>query len=87
MSAMYTKSLVGLVECYTLAIPFLGGTSLRRLSLFNNLYFTAYSLAFSKGRYYWIKRTILAKSQTILNFLNLIGFPQITLYISSIDNT
>ena len=47
MSAMYAKSFAGLIQCYSLAIPFFGGTLLGDL-VYSTVLFYSYSLAFSK---------------------------------------
>ena len=47
-SAMYAKSFIGLVQCYTFAIPFLGGTLLGDL-VYSTILFSSYSLVFSKN--------------------------------------
>ena len=46
--AMYPKSLFGLIECYTLALPFFGNSLVGDL-VYCTVLFTSYSLAFSKG--------------------------------------
>ena len=47
MSPMYAKSLIGLIQCYSLAVPFFGGTILGDL-VYSSVLFYSYSLAFSK---------------------------------------
>ena len=46
--AMYPKSLFGLIECYTLALPFFGNSLIGDL-VYCTILFSSYSLAFSKG--------------------------------------
>ena len=48
MSAMYAKSFAGLIQCYTFAIPFFGGTILGDL-LYSTILFSSYSFALSKS--------------------------------------
>ena len=43
---MYPKSLLGLIECYTLAIPFFGNALIGDL-IYSVALFTSYSLVFS----------------------------------------
>ena len=43
---MYPKSLLGLIECYTLAIPFFGNALIGDL-IYSMILFLGYSLAFS----------------------------------------
>jgi len=45
---MYPKSLFGLIECYTLALPFFGNSLVGDL-VYCTVLFTSYSLALSKG--------------------------------------
>ena len=47
MSSMYAKSFAGLIQCYSLAIPFFGGTILGDL-VYSTVLFYSYSLVFSK---------------------------------------
>jgi hypothetical protein len=56
-SAMYAKSFIGLIQCYTLAIPFFGGTLLGDL-VYSTVLFSSYSLVVSKS-------TLLHKAQNI----------------------
>jgi hypothetical protein len=45
-SIMYPKSLLGLIECYTLAIPFFGNALIGDI-VYSVVLFTSYSLVFS----------------------------------------
>jgi len=56
-SAMYAKSFIGLIQCYTLAIPFFGGTLLGDL-VYSTVLFSSYNLVVSKS-------TLLHKAQNI----------------------
>ena len=47
-SPMYTKTLTGLVQCYSLALPFYG-TSLMGDLIYSTILFGAYKLVFSKN--------------------------------------
>ena len=48
LSPMYAKTLIGLVQCYSLALPFYG-TSLMGDLVYSALLFGAYQLVFSKN--------------------------------------
>ena len=48
LSPMYTKTLTGLVQCYSLALPFYG-TSLMGDLIYSTILFGAYKLVFSKN--------------------------------------
>ena len=56
-STMYAKSFIGLIQCYTFAIPFFGGTLLGDL-VYSTVLFSSYSLVVSKS-------TLLHKAQNI----------------------
>ena len=47
-SAMYTKSFLGLIQCYTLAIPFFGGSIIGDL-VYSTVLFSSYSVVFSEN--------------------------------------
>ena len=57
MSIMYAKSFAGLIQCYTVAIPFFGGTLAGAL-VYSTVLFSSYSLVLSKS-------TLLHKAQNI----------------------
>jgi hypothetical protein len=54
---MYAKSFAGLIQCYTVAIPFFGGTLAGAL-VYSTVLFSSYSLVLSKS-------TLLHKAQNI----------------------
>ena len=56
LSPMYAKSVTGLIQCYTLALPFYG-TSLIGDLLYSSLLFGAYQLVFSKNINFLISRS------------------------------
>ena len=56
LSPMYAKSIAGLLQCYTLALPFYG-TSLIGDLLYCSLLFGAYQLVFSKNINFLISRS------------------------------
>ena len=56
LSPMYAKSVAGLIQCYTLALPFYG-TSLIGDLLYSSLLFGAYQLVFSKNINFLISRS------------------------------
>ena len=47
-SAMYAKSLAGLIQCYTLALPFYGSSLIGDL-IYSSIFFSAYNLATSQN--------------------------------------
>ena len=56
LSPMYAKSAAGLIQCYSLALPFYG-TSLIGDLLYSSLLFGAYKLVFSKNINFLISRS------------------------------
>ena len=56
LSPMYAKSAAGLIQCYSLALPFYG-TSLIGDLLYSSLLFGAYQLVFSKNINFLISRS------------------------------
>jgi len=56
LSPMYAKSVAGLIQCYSLALPFYG-TSLIGDLLYSSLLFGAYQLVFSKNINFLISRS------------------------------
>ena len=55
-SPMYTKTLTGLVQCYSLALPFYG-TSLMGDLIYSTILFGAYKLVFSKNSNFLISQS------------------------------
>ena len=56
LSPMYAKSITGLIQCYSLALPFYGSSLIGDL-LYSSVLFGAYQLVFSKNINFLISRS------------------------------